>query len=88
LHYRLHPSSIRCRGLNPRPLGHEPSALATSPWLLANLNDTLCYLPGCFAINQCFAKHGEELPGALRTLESPGLSVGQGRLQDPLPRGA
>ncbi len=29
----LHPSSIQCRGLNPRPLGHEPSALTTRPWL-------------------------------------------------------
>ncbi len=30
---RLHPSSIWCRGLNPRPLDHEPSALTTRPWL-------------------------------------------------------
>ena len=33
---KLHISiSIRCRGLNPRPLGHEPSALTTRPWLFA-----------------------------------------------------
>ena len=35
LHHCLHPSSIQCRGLNPRPLGHEPSALTTRPLLLA-----------------------------------------------------
>jgi hypothetical protein len=27
----LHPSSIRCRGSNPQPLGHELSALTTRP---------------------------------------------------------
>jgi hypothetical protein len=27
----LHPSSIRCRGSNPRPLDREPSALTTRP---------------------------------------------------------
>ena len=32
--HRLHPSSIRCRGLNPWPLDHEPTALTTRPWLL------------------------------------------------------
>ena len=35
LHYCLHPSNILRQGLNPRPLGHEPSALTTKPWLLA-----------------------------------------------------
>jgi hypothetical protein len=34
--YCLHLSSIRCRGLNPRPLGHESSALTTRPWLSIN----------------------------------------------------
>ncbi len=24
-----------CQGLNPQPLGHEPSVLTTRPWLLA-----------------------------------------------------
>ncbi len=33
--HRLHPSSIRCRGSNSRPLDHESSALTTRPWLLA-----------------------------------------------------
>jgi hypothetical protein len=33
LHYRLHPSSIRCWGSNPQTLGHEPSALTTRPCL-------------------------------------------------------
>ena len=33
--HRLHPSSIRCRGSNSRPLDHELSALTTRPWLLA-----------------------------------------------------
>ncbi len=32
---------IRCRGLNPLPLGHEPSALTTRPWLLTTLFDPL-----------------------------------------------
>ncbi len=32
----LHPSSMRCRGSNTRPLDHELSALTTRPWLLAN----------------------------------------------------
>ena len=30
-----HPSSIRCRGSNSRPLDREPSALTTRPRLLA-----------------------------------------------------
>ena len=30
-----HPSSIRCRGSNLRPLSCEPSALTSKPWLLA-----------------------------------------------------
>ena len=34
LHYRLHPSSIRCWGSNPQTLGHEPSALTTRLWLI------------------------------------------------------
>ena len=33
-YHRLHPSSIWCQGLNPRPLGHEPSALTTRPVFL------------------------------------------------------
>ena len=33
--HRLHPSSIRCRGLNSQPLDHEwSSAFTTRPWLL------------------------------------------------------
>ena len=31
--FLCNPSSIRCRGLNPRPLDREPSALTTRPWL-------------------------------------------------------
>jgi hypothetical protein len=36
--HRLHPSSIRCRGLNPQPLDHEPSALTTRSWLSPTIN--------------------------------------------------
>ncbi len=31
--HRLHPSSIRCRGSNPRSIDNEPSAFTTRPWL-------------------------------------------------------
>ncbi len=42
LRYRLHPSGIRCWGSNPRPLGHEPSALTTRPGFSPFLDGLSC----------------------------------------------
>jgi hypothetical protein len=54
LHYWLHPSSIRCRGLNSWPLGHEPSALITRPvFLKPGVATHLCV----DKILQCVAKN-------------------------------